>query len=116
MKVQRKHGTRRSQSAFKRFVTAPRRDGPLTKYFVISSRVRSEAPHYRGGGGIGAGGFNRLLRREKNWTGIRFRSRCATGIENDCRGTGTLADRKARHATLRHEPLSICHSLLRHAG
>src|SRR5438094_4764019 len=114
-KARRKPGTKRSQGAFKRFVRAPRRDDRLMKCFVISVPATSEASRYRGGGRIGTGWINRLLRGKESWPRIRFRNRSATGIGDHRRRTGTLADREAQHKTLRHEPFSICHSLHRHA-
>src|SRR5439155_14775164 len=111
MKARRKPGTKRSQTAFKRFVRAPRRDDRLMKCFVISVRATSEASRYRGGGGIRTAWVNRFLRGKESWPRIRFRNRSATGIGNHRRRTGTLADREARHKTLRHEPFSIFHPL-----
>src|SRR5437867_2001307 len=95
MKARRKLGTRRSQTAFKRFVRAPRRDDRLIKCFVISVRATSEASRYRGGGGIRTGWVNRLLRGKESWPRIRFRNRSATGIGDHRRCTVSLAYRDA---------------------
>src|SRR5205807_8910895 len=81
MKARRKLGTKRSQTAFKRFVRAPRRDDRLMKCFVIAVTATSEASRYRGGGGIRTGWSIAFYEERKGGLGLDFETAARQALE-----------------------------------